>query len=424
MIPRPIGFMSPRIACLEEDYKSKGEQAIFDFWGEVARMGAPLIEASPRPGHSLATFLWKADVPVSHVVIISELMHGWWWNNYSDSRLIRLADSNVYYKTFLVPSNLRCLYKLAPDMPLIHPTEVEDLGAFLLNAIADPLNPISETDWTRRSVFRLPNAPDDLWAQPKPEVYKGYLLDCPQRFQGLSASQRAKIYLPNETYSGGTIERLLVCFDLDAYINDIRVPVIVDNLLADRQIPPTAILFIDPSDDRATSLNCSADVAMTIAHEVVPWLRATYGLSDDPGSTVIGGGSLGGLMALYVGLMHSNVFGVVISQSGGFMYGPDRPIGPSDWDDALADSAGAEWLIQQVAVSDAAPIRVSLDVGTLEIKRDGTFMNALVTNRHMRTVLKLKGYKLRYHEFCGGHQYIEHRSAFSSALQWALMRAE
>ena len=37
------------------------------------------------PDRSLATILWKAETPVDHVVIISELLHGWWWKSYSDS---------------------------------------------------------------------------------------------------------------------------------------------------------------------------------------------------------------------------------------------------------------------------------------------------------------------------------------------------
>ena len=304
----------------------------------------------------------------------------------------------------------------------MHLTDVDDMGTLLVTATTDPLNPNTEKDWTLRSVLRLPDAPEDTWARQKSQTHSGQVIDCPQRFQGLDASQKVKIYLPNEKHSGGKIERLLVHFDVDTSIDDIRIPVIADNLLAEKKIPPTAILFIDPSDDRATSLNCSTRVATAIAHEVVPWARATFGLSDDPSATVIGGGSLGGLMALFVGFTYPDVFGAVISQSGGFMYSPERKITPSDWDDALADDAGAEWLVSQIASKAAVHIRVALDVGTLEIKRDGTFMSALVTNRHMRTVLQLKDYRLRYHEFCGGHQYIEWRTAFPDSLMWALTK--
>ncbi len=381
-----------------------------------------MVEASEgRPDQSLATFLWKAELPVTHVVILSELLHGWWWNSYSDSCLLRLADSNVYYRTFLVPNDLCCLYKLVPNMPLIHPADAEDkidLVDLVATAVADPLNKHTETDWTTRSVLRLPNAPDERWAERNPQTPQGSLFDCPQAFSGLSTTQRLRIYLPGKTAGAGKIERLLVMFDVDTSINDVRVPVIADNLIAAGRIPPTAIVFIDPSDDRAVSLICSTSAAQAIAYEVVPWMRDTYGLTNRPEDTVVAGGSLGGLMALYVGFNYPDVFGTVVSQAGGFMFSPERAMG-SDWDHVMFDEAGNDWLTQQIASKPVVPIRVAMDIGTLEHKRDG-IMHGLIANRHMRDVLTAKGYPLRYREYCGGHQYIHWRATLPDSLIWAL----
>ena len=91
----------------------------------------------------------------------------------SDSRLLRLADSNVYYRTFLVPNDLCCLYKLAPNMPLVHPADVQEVDDLVTTAIPDPLNLHSDTDWTTRSILRLPKAPDERWAELTAETPHG-----------------------------------------------------------------------------------------------------------------------------------------------------------------------------------------------------------------------------------------------------------
>lgn len=421
MIPRPIGFVSPRITRLEEEYASKGQTAVTEFWEEIAQTGAPLIESSEKSGHSLATFLWRADEPVSNVVIISELLHGWWWNGYSDSRLIRCADSNVYYRTFQVPDDICCLYKLAPNVPLTHPSEIDDMYKLVATAISDPLNRNTETDWTQRSVLRLSDAPSDEWSQPRPEVQSGAVVDCPRQFAGLAATQKVKIYLPNEKYAGSGLKRLFVHFDVETSIDHIKIPVIADNLIASGRIPPTAIVFVDPSDNRERDLNCSAEAAEAVASEIVPWARMTYGLPESAKTSVIGGGSMGGLMAMYVGLSYPETFGSVLAQAGAFLYGPERGF-LTDWDEALADSSGSEWLVDQFVRSETKQLRIAIDVGTLEQKRDG-FMHGLVTNRHMRNVLNAKGYELRYREFCGGHQYINWRSVLPESLEWVLSGA-
>jgi enterochelin esterase-like enzyme len=184
-------------------------------------------------------------------------------------------------------------------MPLVHPADVQEVDDLVTTAIPDPLNLHSDTDWTTRSILRLPKAPDERWAELITETPRGSLLDCPQRFDGLSATQRVRIYLPNQTMGSGEIERLMVMFDVDTAINDLRLPVIADNLIAASRIPPTAIAFVDPSDTRTIDLNCSASAANAISREVVPWVRATYGLSNRPEDTAICGGSLGGLMARF-----------------------------------------------------------------------------------------------------------------------------
>src|SRR5580658_4987150 len=67
----PVGAdVSPRIAALRTRIESGERDAIREFWTEIARSGAPLIE--PVPGDtddSLVTFVWRGDAKTRNVVI-------------------------------------------------------------------------------------------------------------------------------------------------------------------------------------------------------------------------------------------------------------------------------------------------------------------------------------------------------------------
>jgi hypothetical protein len=65
-------------------------------------------------------------------------------------------------------------------------------------------------------------------------------------------------------------------------------------------------------------------------------------------------------------------------------------------------------------------LRFYLDAGTLEVNsyRDlGDGPSLLVANRHMRNVLRAKGYDVHYVEFSGGHDYISWQGTLADGLQ-------
>ena len=121
----------------------------------------------------LVTFVWRAADP-TNVVLISQLVNGWWWNNFADSRLTRLLDTNLYYRTYRVRGDTRFLYRLAPNHSLIHPLDVVDWDAYRAPMQPDPLN-------SRRYVFprneQDPGSTEQIWsmvempaAPPQPHI--------------------------------------------------------------------------------------------------------------------------------------------------------------------------------------------------------------------------------------------------------------
>ena len=89
---------------------------------------------------------------------------------------------------------------------------------------------------------------------------------------------------------------LLVLFDGEDNLNTVPVPVILDNLIAKKRIPPmVAILIEAPGFSRFADLACSARFTEFLTREAVPWMRDNYHATASAARTFVAGRSLGGL---------------------------------------------------------------------------------------------------------------------------------
>ena len=110
---------------------------------------------------------------------------------------------------------------------------------------------------------------------------------------------------------------------------------------------------------------------------------------------------------------HPEIFGNVLSNSGAFSWAPEQNQ-ENHWSWEIPPEG--EWLVRQYANSQKLPLRFHLDAGLLEDQRDNPISTILQSNRHMRDVLRAKGYWVHYSEFCGGHQYINFRATLPEGL--------
>ncbi len=208
---------------------------------------------------------------------------------------------------------------------------------------------------------------------------------------------------------------LLVLSDGGLYVNAAHVATTLDNLIAAGVIPPLVAVMLD-NPNRGRELSCSSAYADFLAEEIVPWARANYHATDRPEQTIIGGASLGGLQAAFVGLKHPEVFGNVLSQSGAFPWKPD---GEKEY----------EWLNRQFAPSPRLPLRFSFEAGLLEgtwwwrslvpVSPNGPPVidpTLLAANRNLRDTLLSKGYPVHYAEFNGNHGFLNWRGTLASHL--------
>jgi enterochelin esterase family protein len=144
-----------------------------------------------------------------------------------------------------------------------------------------------------------------------------------------------------------------------------------------------------------------------VAEELIPWARRTLGVTADAAHTIVAGYSAAGLGATYAAFAHPDAFGNVLAQSGAFWRGFEGE-GASD----------LQWLAARFAENPRRNTRFSLEVGGAETREaGGSGVSILQANRHLRDVLRQKGYDLTYVEVPGAqHEYGHWKAAFGPAL--------
>jgi len=212
----------------------------------------------------------------------------------------------------------------------------------------------------------------------------------------------------------------LVLFDGEVYGGGpdslVPTPTILNNLIARRKIPPIVAVLVNRMSQglRERDLACWKPFMDFLTEELVPRIRKEYNISLDPAETIVGGSSFGGLAATCSALTHPDVFGNVLSQSGSYWYVPD-------WrkETKAGYSTETGWVISEFANKPRLPLRFYLEVGRLESQ-----FYALATNRHLRDILRLKGYPVTYSEYNGGHDYLCWRGSLADGLVALLQRPD
>jgi enterochelin esterase family protein len=262
------------------------------------------------------------------------------------------------------------------------------------------------------SVVELPAAPPHPWTEPRPGTAEGEVKRhlFPSRILG--NERRIWIYSPPEYWTSGDPYGLLIILDGRFFTFAIRTPTILNNLLADNQIPPLVAVMVDNPGDtweqsmeiREKELSCHPPFAEFLAQELVPWLRQNYHITSDPSKTLLAGGSNGGLAAAFTALQYPDVFANVIALSGSFWW---KPKGEDEW----------EWLSRQFALSPLLPLHFYIEVGLLESKPTSTgFPGQVLSNRHLRNVLQAKGYEVHYDEQMHGHDSMPWQGVLAEGL--------
>lgn len=402
---------SPRLLALKSALESgRGGDALGEFWREVEREGAPLVETIAGDKENLlVTFLRRDGAAEKFVAVfpfarVNPLPH----------LFARLQGTDLWYRSYRLARDARFEYLVSAHDSLapFAAREPFDEGGWLADLRPDPLNPrrfvepVDEETPGRNqfisSIVELPGAPPQPFVAERRGVAKGRVELI--RYGGGAAKEgrRVWVYTPPGYRSAGRPYRLLVLFDGWAYTHTIPVPTILDNMIADGRLPPTVAVMIDQKE-RLKELYLNASFADFVAGELVPWLRGKYHVTRSPREAVVGGLSLGGVGAAYTALRHPEVFGGVLSQSGAYQFRHEEP----------------EGLIRRFTKSARVAVRFYLEAGLLEVNETPSLLDS---NRHLRDVLEAKGYEVTYSEFNGRHDAVCWRGSLSQGLTALLGR--
>jgi enterochelin esterase-like enzyme len=413
---RQTGFDSPLIAALGRDLAAGKASAVEEFWQMVEKKGSPIIEKlAEADGAVLATFVWK-DPGDTKSVIVNARTNGVDPLSDPQAQLRRLAGTDVWYMSHQFPADAEFLYQLVVNLPSGGPSGSSAMqralrpDPFNLNPYPAKSDPLFDSGqpWRNGSIARMPAVPDNPWLQRKDGVGTGGLREATIRSAFLSMANPRSVWVYASPGAALRNPNLLILFDGGTtYQNRIPTTTILDNLYAANKIDQTVAVFVDNGGEaRAFDMTFSDAFVKFLTDELLPWVQQDYTFKSDPARTVLCGDSLGGLISAYAALRRPDVFGKVVSQSGSFQFKNQN-----DSDRAT------EWLIRQFATVPKSNVFFHLDVGQMEDRPEGNEGTTLLaSNRHLRDLLKARGYGVHYVEVYSDHDPVHWRRTLPEAL--------
>jgi enterochelin esterase-like enzyme len=192
-----------------------------------------------------------------------------------------------------------------------------------------------------------------------------------------------RVYLPDDIES---LEGLPVLYVTDGpgYIKQGKMPRVLNRLIKQQRIDPVIVVFVDSRDPDNLKTNrrndqfaCNRKYLEFYTNELLPSIESAYPAASDRSKRTILGVSFGGLNAACFGLMGSSTF------SGIGMNSPANHPVPA--------------LLPAYEDAPLLPLRIFLSTGNRYDNEK--------SNREFRTILRDKGYPLKYMEVPERHNW-------------------
>ncbi|HVR87355.1 MAG TPA: alpha/beta hydrolase-fold protein [Planctomycetota bacterium] len=223
-------------------------------------------------------------------------------------------------------------------------------------------------------------------------------------------------YVPAQ-YDPKTPAAVMVFQDGHAYVNEkgwFRVPIVLDNLIAKKELPVMVGIFINPGhkseelpkpgwadkNNRSFEYDTLSDqYARFLAEELLPEVGKSVKLTEDPDGRAISGISSGGICAFTAAWNRPDVFRKVLSHVGSFTN--------------IRGGHAYPALIRKTA---AKPLRVFLQDGSKDL--DNEHGNWPLANQQMAAALAFRKYDYKFVYGEGGHNDIHGGSILPDSLRW------
>jgi enterochelin esterase family protein len=313
-------------------------------------------------------------------------------------RFRKIGDSPYYYCTQIVPSDAWFNYGIN-EFKRSNSYNESDLYQTSMDHVYD-------------GAIIGPDAPLSQHVNSSSAIPKGELRDESLFSKFMDEERKLIVYLP-PGYSNKTTYDLIIQLDGQNYLGNENnrenwqgwtpMPTIFDNLIAENDISPTIGVFILNQGNRSEDM-VSESFSDFIALEVSSWVTENFSVSDSS-KIIVSGPSRAGFAAARVAYKHPDIINGVLSQSGSFYYtlkeSENWPIYPEFEGKLLDDFKKSEKL----------PIQFYLEVGLYDLG-----LGRVGMNRQFRDILELKGYKVHYNEYKGGHSHLNWRHTLSTGL--------
>ncbi len=330
------------------------------------------------------------------------------WNNIEkgnleENKMERLLDTDIWYASYEINSKLRFQYSFSVNDSLDVNCEKRwnNLEYDKLNKNILVFKGENDDEDEVDSYVVMPNAEEEFWVKERNDTHKGIIHEHEFYSENIEGSRRVTIYTPYGYDEDDKPYKFLVLTDAEEYINILSARNVIDNVIADKKIEPIVAIFIGSIGMRDKELSCDDAFGDMIVKELLPWIRNNYNISGQADEAIIGGLSLGGLTASYLGLKHSEVFENVLSQSGSYWYKP------KDHDGHELDC----WISTKFKTIEKLPLKFYLNVGVLEHKE-----GMIGTNNILKDVLIEKGYDVYFEYFNSGHDYLSWGETLANGL--------
>lgn len=227
---------------------------------------------------------------------------------------------------------------------------------------------------------------------PQPGVPKGKTEQFDLVSSSLQATRKISVYLP-PGYDAKQVYPVVYVPDEQIAVGRMQTPVILDNMIAGKQIPSLIAVFVEANydlrrDEYLPDGSRWAGYQNFFLNELMPEVHRRYSVSTDREDTLLMGASNGGGFAVYMPLAHPDKFGGGIALSAAIT--ADYPIPP---------------------ISKAQPLKFYLTVGTLE-------SILLHTHSYLKDGLATAGAEVETDERPGGHDAPFWSEELVPALEW------
>jgi gluconolactonase len=251
-------------------------------------------------------------------------------------------------------------------------------------------------------------------SQPQPDVPKGMLTRhvlAPGKFYP-GTPHNYQLYVPAQ-YDPVRPIAFMIFLDGSGYAgNNVRVPVVLDNLIAKRDVPPMIAIFVDPgvmparSDEAQNRYerifeydSLTPRFASFLIEELVPEVARTYNVSKDANDHGIAGISTGGVGAFVAAWNRPDQFRRVIT-----------------WVGSFGNFRGADRLPGLIRRTEPRPIRVFMQTGRQDlVNYAGSWY---LENPRMAAALEFAGNDVKIELGEDGHSNRHGASILPDSLRW------